>query len=343
MKLLKLKQRKERLWIFSILLWTVISLFVIAGLIYITHMPDNSYSGSFRALSPSEQFLRDRLENHVLMLAEIIGERNIWNYSKLEASADYIETTLADFGYKVKTQEFKFKDKTVRNLEVEITGISLPEEIVLIGAHYDSVIGSPGANDNASGVAALLEIARLFAKEKPSRTIRLVAFVNEEPPFFQTKDMGSRVYASRSRQRGEQITAMISLETIGFYSDSAGSQDYPFPFSLFYPNTGNFIGFVGNISSRELVHKAITIFRTHTAFPSEGIAAPEWITGIDWSDHWSFWKKGYPAIMITDTAPFRYKHYHKEHDTPDKIDYAHMSRATEGIVRLIRELSDTKM
>lgn len=339
MKLLKLKQKKEHLWISSILLWTVTSLFVITGLIYITHMPGKSYSGSFSALSPGEQILRDRLENHVLMLAEIIGERNIWNYSKLEASVDYIERTLADFGYKVKKQEFKFQDKTVKNLEVEIIGTSLPEEIVLIGAHYDSVIGSPGANDNASGVAALLEIARLFAKEKPSRTIRFVAFVNEEPPFFQTKDMGSRVYASRSRQRGEYITEMISLETIGYYSDSAGSQDYPFPFSLFYPNTGNFIGFVGNISSRGLVHKAISIFRTHTAFPSEGISAPGWIIGIDWSDHWSFWKEGYSAIMITDTALFRYKHYHTEQDTPDKIDYAHMARVTEGIVRLVRELS----
>lgn len=343
MKLLELKQKKERLWIFSILLWAVISLFVIAGLIYITHMPDNSYSGSFRALSSSEQILRDRLENHMFMLAEIIGERNIWNYSKLEASADYIERTLADSGYKVKSQEFTIENKTVRNIDTEITGTSIPEEIVLIGAHYDSVIGSPGANDNASGVAALLEIARLFAKEKPSRTIRLAAFVNEEPPFFQTKDMGSRVYASRSRQRREQIIAMISLETIGYYSDSAGSQDYPLPFSLFYPNTGNFIGFVSNISSRELVRKAISVFRTHTAFPSEGIAAPVWIIGIDWSDHWSFWKEGYPAFMITDTALFRYKHYHTEHDTPDKIDYARMARVTEGIARLVRELSDAKI
>lgn len=339
MKLVKLKQRKECSWIFSILLWTVISLFVIAGLIYVTDMPGNSYSGPFHPLTSSEQFLRDRLEDHVLMLTEIIGERNIWNYRKLEASVDYIERTLSDFGYKVKMQEFKVEDKIVKNLEVEIIGTSLPEEIVLIGAHYDSVIGSPGANDNASGVAALLEIARLFAKEKPSRTIRFVAFVNEEPPFFQTKDMGSRVYASRSRQRGEHITAMISLETIGYYSDSAGSQDYPFPFSLFYPNTGNFIGFVSNISSRELVRKAISIFRTHTAFPSEGIAAPKWIPGIDWSDHWSFWKEGYSAIMITDTALFRYKHYHTEQDTPEKIDYVHMARVVEGIIRLVRELS----
>jgi Zn-dependent M28 family amino/carboxypeptidase len=215
----------------------------------------------------------------------------------------------------------------------------LPEEIVVVGAHYDSVLSCPGANDNASGVAAVLEIARLLAEEKLSRTVRLVAFVNEEPPFFRSDYMGSRVYATRSRQRGDQIVAMFAIETIGYYSDQAGSQCYPFPLGFFYPHTGNFIAFVGNLSSRNLVQQAIASFRKHTAFPSEGAAVPVWIPGIDWSDHWSFWKEKYPALMITDTALFRYKYYHKPEDTPDKIDYDRMARVVAGIARVVAEIA----
>ncbi len=202
--------------------------------------------------------------------------------------------------------------------------------------------GSPGANDNASGVAAVLELARLLKAEHLSRTVRFVAFVNEEPPFFQTREMGSRIYSSLSRQRGEKIIAMFSLETIGFYTNQKGSQHYPFPFSLFYPDTADFIGFVGNVSSRQLVRLAIEIFRNSTSFPSEGIAAPSWITGIDWSDHWSFWEEGYPAIMITDTALFRYQYYHSPNDTPDKINYEHMARVVKGISQVLIELATVK-
>ena len=143
------------------------------------------------------------------------------------------------------------------------------------------------------------------------------------------------MYASRSRNRGEDIVAMISIETIGYYSDDSNSQQYPMPFSFFYPNTGNFIGFVGNISSSQLLRRAIALFRKHSKFPSEGIAAPGWITGIGWSDHWSFWKEGYPAIMITDTAPFRYKHYHTLQDMPDKIEYSRMARVVAGISKVV--------
>jgi len=301
-------------------------------------MPNSSYSGPFEPLSESENLLRDRLKGHVIMIADRIGERNIWRSKQLDATADYIEEVLAGLGYEVSTQEFETKGVTGKNLEVQLIGTSQPEEIIVVGAHYDSVMGSPGANDNASGVSALLEIARLLAGDKPSRTVRLVAFVNEEPPFFQTDNMGSRIYAARSHQRGEKIVAMLALETIGYYSDDSGSQQYPFPFNLFYPDTGNFIAFVGNMSSRKLVRQTIASFRSHTAFPSEGAAAPGWITGIGWSDHWSFWKEGYPAIMITDTALFRYEHYHSLKDTPDKIKYDRMARVVSGIAQVVAEL-----
>ena len=147
------------------------------------------------------------------------------------------------------------------------------------------------------------------------------------------------MYAERSRQRGEQIEAMISLETIGHYTDEPASQHYPFPFSYFYPKTGNFVGFVGNLSSWRLVRQAVDAFRANTAFPSEGVAAPGWIQGVSWSDHASFWAAGYPAIMITDTAFFRYAHYHEATDTPDKLDYTSLARVTSGLVTVAEELA----
>ncbi len=302
-------------------------------------MPKSSYTGPFQPLSEDEVQVRDRLEKHVSMLAGEIGERNMRHPQGLEASLDYIEKILRDLGYQVEMQEYKVEDKPVANLEAERIGTSLAGEIVVVGAHYDSVFGTPGANDNASGVAGLLEIARLLATEELSRTVRFVAFVNEEPPFFLTGDMGSRVYAARSRQRGEHVVAMLSLETIGYYSENRWSQRYPFPFSLFYPNTANFIGFVGNFSSRRLVRHAIGTFREHTRFPSEGLAAPEWVTGVGWSDHWAFWKEGYPAIMVTDTALFRYDYYHTPQDTPDKLDYARTARVVSGLTRVVADLA----
>ncbi len=302
-------------------------------------MPKSSYTGPFQPLSEDEVQVRDRLERHVSMLAGEIGERNIWHPQGLEASVDYIEKVLGDSGYQVEMQEYKVEGKPVANLEAERIGTSLAGEIVVVGAHYDSVFGTPGANDNASGVAGLLEIARLLATEELSRTVRFVAFVNEEPPFFLTGDMGSRVYASRSRRRGEDIVAMLSIETIGYYSEVSGSQHYPFPFSYFYPTTANFIGFVGNFSSRRLVRRAIGTFREHTRFPSEGLAAPEWVTGVGWSDHWSFWQEGYPAIMVTDTALFRYDHYHTPQDTPEKLDYARTARVVSGLTRVVADLA----
>lgn len=329
-------------WRGSLLQWMAIPLFVFSGLSCTTDMPDSSYSGPFQPLSEDEVFIRNRLEKHVLKLADDIGQRNVWHSEGLEASVQYIEKVLVELGYTVGRQEYEVEGVTVANVEAEWTGTSMPEEIVLVGAHYDSVIGCPGANDNASGVAGVLEIARLLATEKPSRTVRFVAFVNEEPPFFYSDDMGSRVYASRSRRRGEKIVAMLALETIGYYSEGTWSQRYPFPLSLFYPSTANFIGFVGNLGSRRLVRRAIRTFREHTDFPSEGLAAPGWVIGVGWSDHWSFWKEGYPAIMVTDTALFRYEYYHTPQDTADRIDYARLARVVSGLTRVVAELAGTQ-
>jgi len=167
----------------------------------------------------------------------------------------------------------------------------------------------------------------------------IVAFVNEEPPYFQTEQMGSWVYARRCHERNEKITAMLSLETIGYYSDSPDSQKYPPPFNLLYPSTGNFIGFVGNTSSAALVRQVVGAFRQYEQFPSEGGAPPEAIPGVGFSDQWSFWQEGYPALMVTDTAMFRYPHYHQAEDTPDKIDFERMARVVRGLEKVIAVLA----
>jgi Zn-dependent M28 family amino/carboxypeptidase len=304
-----------------------------------TGMPGKSWSAPVPPLSAEEQLIHDKLRRHVEALAERIGERNVWHPEALAAAARYIRDKLEDSGYEVRAQSFESQGLTLQNLEVELPGDTAPREIIVLGAHYDSVLGTPGANDNASGVAALLEIARLLAGNSYPRTVRLVAFANEEPPFFYGEEMGSRVYASRARQRGEQIKAMLALETIGYYSDQPASQRYPFPFRFFYPDTGNFIGFVGNLSSRRLVRRALGAFRASTAFPSQGVTAPGWMTGVHWSDHWSFWQEGYPAIMVTDTALFRYRHYHAATDTPEKLDYPSLARVTRGLAEVAAELA----
>lgn len=312
---------------------------VTLGGCFMIRMPGKNHSGPLPQLTAEERLLSECLKSDVTMLAGTIGERNTNRYPQLQQSAAYISSRFRQLGYPVREEAYLANDRQVMNIEAEVKGTRTPEEIVVIGAHYDSPPESPGANDNASGVAALLELARQFKAAKPGRTIRFVAFVNEEPPWFQTDLMGSRVYAANARKRGDNIVAMLALETIGYYSDQRGSQQYPPPFSLLYPNTGNFIGFVGNLGSRELVHNSIRSFRATTQFPSEGLAAPEFIKGVGWSDQWAFWQEGYPGIMVTDTAPFRYPHYHEATDTPDKIDYERMARVVTGIGRVIEEVT----
>lgn len=289
-------------------------------------------------LSPAQEALSVELRQHVEKLAGEIGERNVYLPKKLAAAADYIESTLANAGHKVARQSYPAGGESCDNLEVEVLGSIWPEEIVVIGAHYDSVVGSPGADDNASGVAALLALARRPEFQKPARTLRFVAFVNEEPPFFQTEQMGSLVYARRCRERGERITAMMSLESLGYYQPQEYSQKYPFPIGVFYPSRGDFVAFVGRTRDRALVRRCVKLFRDQTQFPSEGGALPGALPGIGWSDHWAFWQVDYPAVMATDTAPFRSAHYHTDHDTPEQLDYDRFARVVDGMAKVIEDL-----
>ncbi len=281
----------------------------------------------------------ERLQAHVQMLAGTIGERNVFHPQALQAAADYIGETWRRLGYAVALQSYEARGVESANLEVTRQGSLRPEEILLIGAHYDSVIGSPGANDNASGVAALLELSRLFTRIEPEITVRFVAFVNEEPPFFYWGNMGSKVYARAARERGDRIRLMISLETLGFYSDQPGSQSYPPFLGFFFPDRGNFLGFVSNFASRRWLNRTVNAFKAHSELPVESVAMFTWVPGIGWSDHLSFWKQGYPALMVTDTALYRYPHYHSPEDTPEKLDYESLTRATDGLFHAFRSLA----
>jgi hypothetical protein len=288
-------------------------------------------------LSSDEIALREELRADVQKLAGEIGERNMWHYPQLNAAADFIEDSFTRAGLHPRRDSYELRGQTCHNIETEIPGAR--PEIILIGAHYDSVFGSPGANDNGSGVAATLALARRFAGRKTEHTMRFVAFVNEEPPYFLSGEMGSLVYAERCKARGDKITAMISLETIGYFSDAPNSQTYPSPgLGIFYPKVGNFIGFVSNVHSRTLLRRVIALFREHAKIPSEGAALPAFVPGVSWSDQWSFWKHGYPGIMVTDTAPFRYPYYHSASDTPDKLDYDRFTLVVKGMEKVIEDL-----
>src|SRR4051812_9970325 len=278
-------------------------------------MPGSSYSGPLE-FTPEERELAARLRAHVEALAT--SPRN----GDLERPAKYIASQLD----KPDLQPFMSGGRSVRNIE---TGAGS----IVVGAHYDTVAGSPGADDNASGVAVLIELSRM------GLPARFVAFANEEAPYFQSDEMGSYLWASRARHRKDAIRAMISLEMLGYYRDVPGTQHYPPPLSYFYPDRANFVAFVGDIGARPLVRQAISAFRNGSQFPSEGVAAPAFIPGVTWSDHWSFRTHGFPAIMVTDTAFNRYPHYHLPTDTPEKLDYQRMAKVTMGLAAVIRELA----
>lgn len=321
--------------IFTILFCTL----CMVGLRNLTSFPVQSYKGTLPPETPEEAFIRSELQLHVETLAVKIGERNFAHYDKLNAAADYIEQSFLQTGLSVQRHTYSIKDKIYYNIEAEKKGLHQPDKIIIVGAHYDSVQGSPGANDNGSGIAGVLSLARAFSTKSTARTIRFVAFANEEPPFFWSKNMGSYAYAKRCKERKENIIVMLSLETIGYYSDEEKSQHHFPPLGFFYPSKGNFIAFASNLASRKLLREVTISFRRHKQFPSEGGAFPGFFPGIFWSDHWAFWKMGYRALMVTDTAFLRYPYYHTAQDTPDKINFESMSRVVAGLEKVIGDLA----
>ena len=309
---------------------------LIIGGFWVIDMPGSSYNGPRAALSDIEAITRGRLLQHIRVLTAYLGQRNALDAHTYFDSSLYIAEQLERIGLTTaRLQPSEIGGYSIANVQAEIVGRTYPNEILVLGAHYDTVAGSLGANDNGSGVAALIEIARFTAQAAPARTIRFVAFYNEE----RVSPAGSRLYAEACRARNDNIVGMISLETIGYYTDAPDTQKYPFPFSLFYPTTGNFLAFVGNTDSRTFVHQTIGAFRQTTQFPSRGVAAPSFFGDTGRSDHVYFWRNNYPAMMVTDTANFRHSDYHTSNDTLDKIDFDRFARVTLGLARGVNAMA----
>ncbi len=309
----------------------IATLAVAVGWALCVRMPGSSHRGALPALSAEQDALRVGLEADVRQLAGTIGARSPTHREGLAQAADYLVKRLRAIGYVPQREPYGYGDQRYENIIAERVGGPLEAGVIVIGAHYDGEGDVPAANDNASGVAALLALAERFASRTPLITVRFAFFAGEENPCFGKACMGSLVHARASKAAGERLIGMISLETIGWYDDAAGSQRYPQPLAALYPDRGDFIAFVGNLDSASLVRMLIGDFRSHVAFPSQGAALPEDVPGVGWSDHWAFWQVGCPAVMITDTAPFRYPHYHRLTDTPDKLDYARMARVVDGL------------
>ncbi|MGR2740142.1 M28 family peptidase [Billgrantia sp. Q4P2] len=324
-------------WLGAIALFASVAL--AGGYWLMLYMPGTSFRGEPAPLGEEGEALRERLHDHVRALSEEIGERHYWRPEALQAAGDYIEHSFQAAGHRPRRQAVPTGSWTFHNIEVVLSGGRLADEVLVVGAHYDTVRGTPGADDNASGVAVLIELANLLQDAELDRSLHLVAFVNEEMPFFGSEAMGSLLYARRAKAEGTDIMGMISLEMLGYFSDEPGSQAYPFPLDRFYPDTGNFLAFVSNLESRRLVHRAIGAFRRHAEVPSEGLAAPPQLGDIRRSDHWAFWEKGYPAMMLTDTANFRNPYYHGPSDTHDRLDYATMARLTVALANTLEAMA----
>lgn len=285
--------------------------------------------------------IEDNLKNTVSILAKDIGSRGYLQIESLENTVDYITSQLRTYGYDVSIQSYKVGDNIYKNISAEIKAPKRQDErILLIGAHYDTVTGTPGADDNASGIAGLLELARLLRNHSFDKTLRFVAFALEEPPFFRSRFMGSYVYAKSLNEKNATIDGMICLEMIGYFSDRVGSQYFPFPFlRWFYPDKGNFITLVSNSKSKNFLNKMKSAFKKGTDLPVESISTFSIIPGIDFSDHWSFYEFGYPALMVTDTGFYRNPNYHEISDTPETLDYERMVKVVLGLRSAIEELA----
>lgn len=310
-------------------------LLVLAGIAWL-RFPEHDYTLVVPPLTELEGELKVRLESHIQVLAGKIGARNLESHPKaLADAAAYIEGVWKAGGFAVTRQVVASPRGSSDNLIVDVPGsdASLPE--ILVGAHYDTFGHSAGANDNATGVAALLELSRFLKPAPLARSVRFVAFTNEEPPEYRTPSMGSVAYAEAFA--GRPVAMMMSLETLGFYVKDPDSQRYPWPMGFLYPSVGDFVGFVGDLDSRPLVRELIESFRRVTTFPAGAVSLPDVVDGMGWSDHWAFWKHRVPAVMVTDTAIFRYDYYHLRDDTPNRISYEDLARVVAALERTLRD------
>jgi Zn-dependent M28 family amino/carboxypeptidase len=263
-----------------------------------------------------------RVRKDLEYLAGELGERNDGSdasFAALRAAADYIDAELRTAGWDCRRDSFPgASQRRVDNVVAERRGSTGSGDVWVVGAHYDSVRGGPGANDNCSGVTVLLALARSLADYAPECTLRLVAFSNEEHPHTRRPSMGSLVYASRCRSAGERVQAMLSLETLG----TSGVQT---------------LALVGNLRSRGLTRRlAAMLSQVPSGLAVRPVVLPGFVPGVRSSDHWSFWKQGYPAVMLTDGGPLRYRHYHRPTDTVDRVDVAKLAALSTQIECVLR-------
>lgn len=273
----------------------------------------------------------------------MIGPRHVGRPSALDAAAAYVQREFSRLGDTAVREPYEVGDATVANIFIERRGESRPDEVVIVGAHYDTVPGTPGADDNASAVAVLMEVARLLHDVHCRRTIRFVAFACEEPPHFYTNSMGSQVHARACRQRGERVVAMVCLEMVGYYTDAPGSQRLPDGIPRWigplFPKRGDFLASVGNLRSTRAAWVFHRGFRRASDLRLFSIALPERVHAIRLSDNSSFWDQGYPALMITDTSFLRNPHYHLPSDTVETLDFVRMAEAALGVAGGVARLA----
>lgn len=284
--------------------------------------------------------VKARLRRHVEVLTREIGDRSVARPEHLNRAARYIESAYAEMGLAVQREPYPYGGMTVMNLIAEKTLGTSPRPRYVLGAHYDTVSGTAGADDNASAVAVQLETARCLAARKRQipglATVRFVSFTLEEPPAFNTRHQGSRVHVKNLKKANIPVDGMLCLEMVGFTCRKPGCQDYPFPLMFFgYPDTGDFVGIVGDFQSRRFTRAVAGAFRrnpdlplVHLTVPSKGWLPPP----VRLSDHASFWDAGIPAVMITDTAFYRNPHYHLSSDTMDTLDFEFMAQLVKSLV-----------
>jgi hypothetical protein len=312
--------------------------FACAGCLHLS--PGTLYPSSTDPLTEPQRELREEMRRDVEHLSVSIGPRNVSDsYPKIIAAERWILSRLEELDIEGVRDEVDLYGATAANVVATLPGNERPDEIVLIGAHYDTQIGSPGANDNASGVALLLATAKRLKDLPLGRTVRIVFFVNEENPFSGGIQMGSRLHAERSRARRDDIVLMLNVDSIGYFTSEPGSQNYP-PFVFSLPSTGNFVVFATNRDNQKLLDRVVELFQAESRFPSIGIATN--MKDIARSDHAPFWWQGYPALALSDTSEARDPNYHLPTDTAENLDYDEMARVAGGFVRTVRVLTDVE-
>lgn len=319
-----------------LIFYPILVAMVIASVFWMKHMPGENYKGVTMPLTIAQIATKEIYLKQLNEFAQT--PHNFLHPKELEKTKVFLKKELESYGYKVNVLEYG--PQKFANLEVVIDAKNPnpTKGTIVIGAHYDSVEEAPGANDNGSSVVILLDLAKRLKDISVTHKLRLVFFVNEEPPFFRQKDMGSTVYADNLVTSGEKIEAMYAFDVLGYYFDEKGTQHYPFLFAPFFPDKANFVAFVGGLSSRKLIQDSVGAFRENSHFPSEGVSAPSYIQGIDFSDHLSFYRHNIPALMITDTAFFRSKTYHTVNDTIDRLNFNKMVQLTDELEKMFNKL-----